>query len=282
MAKMLYVPAANVFIKDKNLSYNAKSIMIIMMFLAHKGIVKNKSIRKLASISGFNKKTTQKHLRQLEENGYISKVKCYRYSLTLGRPINDINCYKLNISTDGGYTLIPRSVLKLKKSGTCFVVLMYLYLCAGRDGRAFPSLQHIAGVRKDEKGGCGVSLRSVCRALKVLEKLGCIIKIPCHAKCGDFSCNSYLLTDMVRKNASASKQIPQSSALSTSASEKQQEFSTEGTAKIGSTGFINKITGGYIMREEDKGVGEFGDLYSFLDDMLCAGVSVPVLTMNTA
>ena len=36
------------------------------------------------------------------------------------------------------------------------------------------------------------------------------------------------------------------------------------------------------MRKEDQGVGEFDDLYSFLDDMLCAGVSVPVLTMNTA
>lgn len=285
----LYANVMNRLIKDKELDGIDKKLMVGMQFIARNGIVREWSMRKLAKLCRYNKDTILTHIQKLEQRGYLSVVKKYRYSLTLGRVIVAENEYKLNMDCgEDSYTLIPRSILRKKVSPSCFSVMLFLYLCAGRDGRAYPSVQYIAGTRKDGIGGCGVSERSVCRALKDLERIRFFIRVRCKTRNGDYSCNSYLLTEMIGKKI---RRIQVEKELLTGdlfgdpdAGETSCPSSTlsGGTAKNGTLGYNNKITKGFTGLKGEKGVDEFGDLYNswmknlFSDPFFFDGTGVKV------
>lgn len=115
--------------------------------------------------------------------------------------------------------------------------MLYLYRCAGREGRAYPSIRHIAGIRKDctKIPGCGVSRASVCRALAALEKLLVFIKLSCRSVC--HRCNSYLLTNMVKKGGLT---VPH--ALAQDDVQQVPVFPSGGSLKIDKCPMVNKIT----------------------------------------
>lgn len=71
------------------------------------------------------------------------------------------------------------------------IVLLYLYCCAGRKGRAWPSLRHIAGLlEKNGKHGMDMAKSTVCRALGLLRRLQAVIRLQCR--------NSGLLLPIVK------------------------------------------------------------------------------------
>lgn len=255
-----YAQTPNKVITDKDLTPNGKRVFMGLLFAARKdGTVKNATIRALACVCHCDKGTVQVHLQELERKGYISKLRRYRYSLSLGRPVFDNNEYRLHLPTEGGYTLIPSSILQKGVTGACFAVMLYLYLCAGREGRAHPSIRHIAGTRKDCDSGCGVSKASICRALKVLARMKFFIKLFCQTVRGCLSCNSYLLTEMVKKEA-ATFEVAASCTVDPVCCS-----SFWGSLKIRTHLWINKITGDDTLRKKEIGIPKFGRLYKLLD-----------------
>lgn len=261
MTLKLYGKVPNQLIDDGDLDHNAKLIATALIFAAKGNVVHGMTIRRLAKLCHCTTGTAQKHLTVLEQKGYITKHRAYRYSLSLGRCVYAANEYELTLPAEGGYTLIPRSILRRKVTGSCFTVMLCLYRCAGRDGRAYPSIRYIAGARKDKLGGCGVSKASVCRALLLLKKLRFLICLPCYCRHGGLSCNSYLLTAMVGATTATAQPIDQVSGRDTPA----PVSCPGGGLKIDTLLSNNKITGDSYLEGKDKGVFKFGTLYKTLE-----------------
>lgn len=272
MTLKLYGKVPNHLIDDVELPHVAKQIATALIFAAKGNVVRGMTIRRLAKLCHCTTSTAQKHLTALEQKGYIAKRRAYRYSLSLGRCVYAANEYELILPTEGGYTLIPRSILRRKVTGSCFTVMLCLYRCAGRDGRAYPSIRYIAGARKDKLGGCGVSKASVCRALQLLKKLRFLICLPCQRLHGGLSCNSYLLTEMVGAKAGAVRAAlmsPEQPLVQPSAESALPPFSRlRGGLKISTLVSNNKITGDLYLEGKDKGVFKFGTLYKTLDRLI--------------
>lgn len=268
MTLKLYGKVSNLLIDDAELAHVAKQIATALIFAAKGNVVRGMTIRRLAKLCHCTTGTAQKHLTALEQKGYIAKRRVYRYSLSLGRCVYAANEYELTLPTEGGFTLIPRSILRRKVTGSCFTVMLCLYRRAGRDGRAYPSIRYIAGARKDKLGGCGVSKASVCRALQLLKKLRFLICLPCQRRHGGLSCNSYLLTEMVGLKAGAARAVSSPSEqppVPLVAAIPVAFPCPGGSLKIRTHRYNNKITGVFYLEGKDKGVSEFGTLHKALD-----------------
>lgn len=189
----------------------------------------------------------------------LSHLFCFRSKINLIYIVFAV--HSLHIKERQTSIAIPRSILEHRVTASCFAVMLYLYLRAGREGRAYPSIQHMAGKLKDRQTGCGASKASVCRALLVLKKLKFFIKLLCRRVRGDYACNTYMLTDMVSNHRKAIAK--QHSALE---GEELRKIPTVlplgGSLKIGIPSWINKITKGYIRRKREIGVFQFSKMYN--------------------
>lgn len=258
MGKKWYTPVPNRLIEDCSLHHTTKRVAVALLLENRRRNGKIRiSFEDLAKRSGCGLATTQKAVRELIAHGYVTKENNYRYSLTLGRVVLTKNTYRM-VRVPGSYTLVPRTALRRrgKKGGAhaSFSVLLYLYRCAGRVGRAYPSLRRMA----DDLNGCGASKASVCRAMMMLKKENMVIRTECKRMRGDFSCNSYFLTDMVI----AGKQLENENISKIFQKEEKSELS--GGLKFDMLPRINKITKDHILRRRDKGVCQFGRFYKFL------------------
>lgn len=208
----------------------------------------------LAKRSGCGIATAQKAIKELTVHGYVERENNSYYSLTLGRRVYSKNTYRM-VNIPGSYTLLPRTALRRrgKRGGAhaSFSVLLYLYRCAGRVGRAFPSLRQMANKAKC----CGASKASVCCALQMLKQENTVIRTECRKMRGDLSCNSYFLTDMVI----AGKRLENENILETQKTEGKSEFI--GGLKFSKLPRINKITRDYILRGKEYCVFQFGEMH---------------------
>ena len=129
-------------------------------------------------------------MKELCAQGYLIKSNRYHFGEKQNHLIYASNRY-LWLCREGGYTLVSRDILAYDLTPAAFVTLLYLYRCAGRKGRAFPSLRRIAEV------GLAMSKSTVCLALRALRRLQalvrhkCMTRRRCHASC------SYYLTNFV-------------------------------------------------------------------------------------
>lgn len=253
MARRWYAATSNRLIEDCTLQHSTKRIAFAMLARTRRrnGVIRV-SLQELAADSGCSVSTVQRAIQELISHDYITREHNYRYSLTLGRPVLTKNTYRINCQ--GSYTLIPCSILKAAVSHSCFSVMLYLYRCAGRTGRAYPSIRTMA----NELNGCGASKASVCRALAALKELGFFIKLLCQKIRGDLSCNSYYLTDMVRKNGHPEPVVEATD------SDAHIDSPVGGGLKLSNHPWINKITGVSILRSREKGVGQFGRFHKFM------------------
>ncbi len=257
MGKKWYTPVPNQLIEDCSLSHTAKRVAVALMLENRR---QNGKIRisygDLAKRSGCSVSTTQKAVQELIVHGYVTYERHFYYSVTQGKYVRSKNTYRM-AKISGSYTLIPRTALRRRgKNGgahAVFSVLLYLYRCAGRVGRAFPSLRRMA----DDMKGCGASKASVCRALAMLRMEGAFIRLECRRMRGDLSCNSYHMTDMV-----IAGKHPTNADIAI-CPENKENSKHYGGLKLGNLPENNKITGDYILREKKYGVAEFGNLHNF-------------------
>lgn len=243
----------NSVIVDGTLYYSTKKVLSAMLaFCGRRGTVR-KSVEELAALSGCCAATVQQALEQLEALGYIHKIHRWRYSRFFSRSVFDKNAYEINRKKlDGSYTLVPRELLKADIPHSAFVVALYIYMKAGRTGRSWPSLRHTARQLDMAKA-------TVCRAMELLRQLQITVRFWCQKANKALSCNSYYPTAWVRPGKTGTPSL--------------ELFADTGGLIFDNHKVINKITEGFYFKEEDKGVGQFGNLYSFLKDLPYSGTS---------
>ena len=181
----------NNLITDANLSYTTKRVAFVLLLLAgRKGRYVTVSFAALARLCKYSTTTAQKAVKELCAQGYLLKNNRYHFGEKQNHLIYASNRY-LWLRREGGYTLVSRDILAYDLTPASFVTLLYLYRCAGRKGRAFPSLRRIAEV------GLAMSKSTVCLALKALRLLQALVRHKCITQHRCNSSSSYYLTNFV-------------------------------------------------------------------------------------
>lgn len=165
----------NNLITDANLSYATRRVAFVLLLLAgRKGRYVTVSFAALARLCKYSTTTVQKAVKELCAQGYLLKSNRYRW-----------------LRREGGYTLVSRDILAYDLTPAAFVTLLYLYRCAGRKGRAFPSLNRTA------KAGLNMAKSTVCMALKALRLLQAVVRHQCVTRHRCHASSSYYLTNFV-------------------------------------------------------------------------------------
>ena len=181
----------NNLITNTALSYTTKRVAFVLLLLAgRKGRYVTVSFAALSRLCKCSTTTAQKAVKELCAQGYLLKSNRYHYGENQNYLIYASNRY-LWLRREGGYTLVSRDILAYDLTPAAFVTLLYLYRCAGRKGRAFPSLRQIA------KMGLDMAKSTVCLALKALRLLQAIVRHKCVARNRYYASSSYYLTNFV-------------------------------------------------------------------------------------
>ena len=181
----------NNLITDTALSYTTKRVAFVLLLLAgRKGRYVTASFVALARLCKCSTTTAQKAVKELCAQGYLIKSNRYHFGEKQNHLIYASNFY-LWLRREGGYTLVSRDILAYGLPPAAFVTLLYLYRCAGRKGRAFPSLRQIAEV------GLAMSKSTVCLALKALRLLQALVRLKCMTRSHCYASSSYYLTNFV-------------------------------------------------------------------------------------
>ena len=231
----------NELINDTKMQYTTKKVATVLLLLAgRKGRSITANFAQLAELTSFSTTTVQQAIRELICAGYITKSRNYRYSDALGRLVFTANTYTWHRRI-GGYTLVRKEILDYDLTPSAFANLLFLYRCAGREGRAFPSIRRIAGRLKIVQAVClDMAKSTVCVALKALRLTQAVVRHYCRTKKKCFSSNSYYMTNMV---------------VSTPAKSLDR-----GCPKSDKHSIINQITRAYKERKEKYCVEQFGNL----------------------
>lgn len=179
-----YIIVPNSLICDSSLLPSAKRVAVALLAYRNQQNACCKSVATLVKRSGVSRGTVLRAHDALEEHGFLRRQKRYRYDALLHRPVFAANRYSLHIDLSMGYTLVPRWLLHSAVSHATFVISLFLYQCAGRTGRAYPSLRYTARTLDCSKS-------TVCRAVSILILSQEIIRLRCRNCLGCYSCNSY-------------------------------------------------------------------------------------------
>ena len=228
----------NNLITDTALSYTTKRVAFVLLLLAgRKGRYVTVSFAALARLCKCSTTTAQKAVKELCAQGYLLKSNRYHFGEKQNRFVYASNLY-LWIRREGGYTLASRDLLAYDLTPAAFVTLLYLYRCAGRKGRAFPSLRRIAEI------GLDMAKSTVCLALKALRLLQALVRHKCVTRHHCYASSNYYLTNFVFNR----NQLP-----------------SAGSPKNDKPISINQITGDNTERKRTEGavqVGTFSTAWS--------------------
>ena len=181
----------NNLITDADLSYTSKRVAFVLLLLAgRKGRYVTVSFAALARLCKCSPTTAQKAVKELCARGYLLKSNRYHFDQMQNRFVYAANHY-LWLRREGGYTLVSRDILAYDLTPAAFVTLLYLYRCAGRKGRAFPSLRRIAEM------GLDMAKSTVCLALRALRFLQAVVRHKCMTRRRCHASSSYYLTNFV-------------------------------------------------------------------------------------
>lgn len=250
--KYLHPVAAvpNELINDSSMHFSTKKVAVALLLMAGR---RNRKVQvtfaELAHQAHCSPATAQQAVSELIQGGYIIKKRCYRFDEGLNRLVYASNAYNW-VRRIGGYTLVRREILDYELTAAAFANLLFIYRCAGREGRAYPSLRRIAGLLANCVGGSlDMAKSTVARALAELRCLQAIVRHRCWTKRSYYAANSYYLSDMVISDGRQSHQ------------DEPDEFPMGGSPIFDKLRFNNQITGAYTLEEEEKGVGQFGTLH---------------------
>ena len=167
-----------------------KIAAVLYAFRNSRGQVK-KGLDELATLTGCDRKTVLASIRRLEDAGYLTTHRATRYDTKLGKLVHDRNLYTLNLDFASGYTLVPYALLQyVTLTPAAFVVALYICQAAGATRRAYPSVNHIAGI-------VGIAKSTVCLALGVLKQVPLFLIQLCRKVNGALSCNSYWMVTVL-------------------------------------------------------------------------------------
>ena len=181
----------NNLITDTALSYTTRRVAFVLLLLSgRKERYVTVSFATLARLCKCSSTTAQKAVKELCAQGYLLKSNRYHFGEKQNHLIYASNRY-LWLCREGGYTLVSRDILAYDLTPAAFVTLLYLYRCAGRKGRAFPSLRRIAEM------GLDMAKSTVCLALRALRFLQAVVRHKCMTRSRCYASSSYYLTNFV-------------------------------------------------------------------------------------
>lgn len=232
-----YVKVSNALIRDTQMAPSTKRVFIAMMAYCNRQGSLRKTYEELAELSNCSVATVYHAVQDLQERQLLQKVRTYREVYGLPGKGYASNIYKLNREAYAmdHFTLVPRSLLSKAISHSTFVVALYLFAAAGRDGRAFPSIRKLA------KDAC-LAVSTVVLALTALRKCQEFIRLHCRRKSGSYACNTYLATTMVHPASLQLASKLQGNCIKNRVA--SQDFFRIGGAPINNNQrFITQITG---------------------------------------
>lgn len=192
MKKQLTFKVPNALICDTALSFTARKVGVVIY--AHRNALGccHKSFEELADLAGCSVLTARRAVQALQEAGYLSSSRTYRYHKRLQRIVYGKRAYSCSLHYQGGYTLIPRSFIEETATVTpaAFCVMLYICQCAGNKRRAYPSITKICNA-------LGVARSTVCRALHQIKQLSCILVQLCRKVNGCMTASSYHLVHVL-------------------------------------------------------------------------------------
>lgn len=188
MKKQLTFKVPNALICDIRLTLTARIVATVLYAHCNPLGHCQKSLARLASLSGCSISTVRKAVSELEKAGWITSIRTYVWNAELGRRVYSAKEYSVSPLTKRGWTRIPREYLQnVEITPAAFVTGLYLYMAAGnKERRAYPSIAKIAEA-------VGVAERTVCRALHQIRRLGEFLVTHCRRLRGDFTANNYHL-----------------------------------------------------------------------------------------
>lgn len=251
MAKQSYVVVPNWVITDPEMYPSTKRVMVALLAYSSRHSTVRKSLDQLAVLANCSPATVQRALDELQIRGIVHRIRCFRYSAFLSRPVYAKNAYQIKkAKLSGSYTLVPRELLKANVSHATFCVALYIYMTAGRRGRSWASLR-TAAKQMD------LSKATICRAMKALRLAQVLVRYFCIKANRAHSCNSYYPTAWVRLGG-----------LKNTEEDHLDLFSFDGGLNFVEQRVINKIAGDYILRRNEYGVSQFGKLNNFFEKVL--------------
>lgn len=192
MSKNSYIAVPNTVITDSGLYPSAKRVYVAMLACSSRKGTVRKTVAELAVRSHCSPSAVQGAIAALMDQGMVQRWRRYRRSIYFQRKVYAGNEYTMNKrDLSGEYTLIPRSLLTRKLTHAAFLVALYLYMIAGRKGRAYPSLRHIAEVLY-------LSKSTVCLAVSALQLRQELCRYRCRKENRAYACNSYYPTGWIR------------------------------------------------------------------------------------
>lgn len=174
----------NRLILDTSLSFSARRMGAVLYSRRNRLGACTRSLANLAMLAHCSIPTARKALAELEEAGFVSRTRNYKYDEELGRLVYAQNTYHCDLSFQGGFTLIPWSLFGRCLKRGAFLVCLYLYYQTGNRDVAFPSLNYACKMLWMGKS-------TLCAALRELETAGVVYVRHCVKHNRAFSNNSY-------------------------------------------------------------------------------------------
>lgn len=256
--------------QDAGLSYTARRVYCALccfhLRAVHRGGRLLKTYSEIAAMSGIrDEKTVAKAVRELSDAQYI-EVREHGYwdeeRQSVRRGTNEYIMLPVS-GSERCYVWVPVKLLRAAISPAAFAVLLYLLYKQGANNRAYPSLRR-GFQRIVQKNGKPMPRKTICAALEQLKKCVILVILACVKRNNASSMNSYILT--VWGNC-PEKQVEISSVGSEKRANRPS-LKGRGGYFFGGLPVRTKITYGFYEEEKEKGVGQFGVLYNFLEGFL--------------
>jgi Transcriptional regulators len=221
----------NAAITDKRFSYSTKRVAAVLFCHCNRLGTYRKSFEGLADLCQLSVPTVRKAVAELEEAGFIGRRKCYVHDDVLNRPIFSQTEYSCNLAYQGGYTMIPRSLLTKALTPATFAVALFIFHQMGNRGRAFPSITRIGSV-------LAMGRSTVCRALVAIKAAYLFLVQRCRKNNNTLANNSYFVLNGPCAGATAPAIKPEG--------DNQPEPGNRRTAQYSPKGEEKKKTGGIL------------------------------------
>ena len=189
----------NKLFRDLDLSRTARLVGSVLYAYRNAFGVCRKSGSELAKLARISPDVISSAMQELQRTGYITVSGSSYYSESKQHVVQGKHVYTCNLNVlQEGYTFLPREVFRPRLTISQRLVYISLYVAAGNQRRAFPSIS-----RLQEMTGCARS--TVCKALQALRQLPELLIRRCQKRNRAFSSNSYHFCTVLQATVRAQK-----------------------------------------------------------------------------
>lgn len=182
--KELRFKVPNALITDKALPYSAKQVGVFLYRSHNRFGAYRKSLEGISTACGLTVPTVRKAMSILEQQGYITRERGYRYAEDLHRTVYGQTVYHCVMGYSDGFTMIPCSIFDHSFTPATFTAILYIFMLMGNTHRAWPKIDAIAAA-------LDMGRATVCRAFSAIRRVGLLLIQHCIKRNGKYTSNSF-------------------------------------------------------------------------------------------